>query len=367
MNINSILGLVTFVGLLMVIGGIALAANNVANRRKAQPGIVIALIGVLVTVLFFIFSSGIVQVDSTEVAVVYQPFSGDPSVGRLSKEPLGPGVHVVIPYLNVATIYSTRLQSYTMSGVTSEGQLRGDDSIKARTKDGQQVDLDVSILYGISRANVNQLHLKWQTRYQDEFVRPISREAVREAVSAYGVEEIYGEKRAELKVKIFASIKPKFEENGLEISDVLVRNVTFSAEYIKAIEQKQVAAQDAERAKQEADRVRTQAKGQADAVVLSAEGESKALAARVQGEAEAIRVRAKAEADALGLINEQLVKNPLLIQYTYVQKLSDKVSIMLVPSGSPFLFNLDNLAGGMATPGTTVTAPTQTPAPTPKP
>ncbi len=360
MSISSILSFFALLGILLLVGGIALAVNNAANRRRPTPGVLIAVIGVVLAAVFFVAGSGVVQVDANQVAVVYQPFSGDPTEGRLSKEPLGPGVHIIIPGLNVPTIYSTRLDTYTMSGVTNEGRLSGDDAIKGRTRDGQQVDLDVSVVYGVSAKNVNRLHLKWQDRFEAEFVRPTSREAVREVISAFTVEEIYGEKRAELKTKLIENLTPKFETNGLILSDVLVRNITFSAEYIKAIEQKSVAVQDAERAKQEAERVRTQAKGQADAAVLAAKGESDALAARAQGEADAIRIRAKAEADALALINEQLQKNPLLIQYTYVQKLAEKVTIMLVPSNSPFLFDTKNFVNPGTTTGPTV-SPTTTP------
>jgi prohibitin 2 len=361
MSITSILGFLALLGVLLAIGGVALAFNNAANRRRPAPGLLLAFIGGILAVVFFVASSGVVQVNANEVAVVYQPFGGDPAEGRLAEQPRGPGVHIVVPGLNVPTIYSTRLETYTMSGVSNEGRVSGDDAIKARTRDGQQVDLDVSVVYGVSPRNVNLLHRRWQNRYEDEFVRPTSREAVREAVSAYGIEEIYGEKRAELKTKLIENLTPKFEANGLVLSDVLVRNITFSPEYIKAIEQKQVAAQDAARAVQEAERVRTQAKGQADAAVLAAKGESDALAARAQGEADAIRIRAKAEADALALINEQLQKNPLLIQYTYVQKLAEKVSIMLVPSNSPFLFDSKTFMPDATTPPVTSTAPTPTP------
>jgi regulator of protease activity HflC (stomatin/prohibitin superfamily) len=363
MSITSILGFFALLGVLLFVGGIALAINNASNRRRPTPGVIIAILGLLLAIVFYIGGAGVVQVNANEVAVVYQPFGGDPNEGRLTKEPLGPGVHIIVPGLNVPTIYSTRLDTYTMSGVSTEGKITGDDAIKGRTKDGQQVDLDVSIVYGVSAKNVNLLHLKWQNRFESEFVRPTSREAVREVASAYSVEEIYGEKRAELKTKLIENLTPKFAANGLVLSDVLVRNITFSTEYIKAIEQKQVAAQDAERAKQEAERVRTQAKGQADAAVLAAKGESDALAARAQGEADAIRIKAKAEADALALINEQLQKNPLLIQYTYVQKLAEKVTIMLVPSNSPFLFDTkmftDASGSGITTPP--VVAPTATP------
>ena len=226
MSITSILGLFALVGVALIIGGIALAVNNAANRRRPTPGVLIAVAGAAIAVIFFTVSAGVVQVNANEVAVVYQPFSGDPTEGRLSKEPLGPGIHIIIPGLNVPTLYSTRLDTYTMSGVSAEGRLSGDDSIKGRTKDGQQVDLDVSIIYGVNPKKVNALHLKWQNRFEDQFVRPTSREAAREVASAFSVEEIYGEKRAELKSRLIENLTPKFEANGLLLSDVLIRNIT---------------------------------------------------------------------------------------------------------------------------------------------
>lgn len=43
-------------------------------------------------------------------------------------------------------------------------------------------------------------------------------------------------------------------------------------------------------------------------------------------------------------MSEQIAANPSLIQYLYVQNLSDNVNIALVPSNSPFLFDFESLA-----------------------
>jgi hypothetical protein len=53
-------------------------------------------------------------------------------------------------------------------------------------------------------------------------------------------------------------------------------------------------------------------------------------------------------------VSEQIAANPLLVQYQYIQNLSDNVSLMMVPSTSPFLFNLSDL---MAQANTDFTAP----------
>ncbi len=356
MSISSLLGFISLAGWVMVVAGGGIAISNASRNQSGRAGILLALAGLVVGILFFIFSSGVVEVGANQVAVVFQQIGGDPTHNSLEPIPLRPGVHIIVPVINVPTIYSTQINTYTMSKTPSEGQLQGDDSVKARTKDGQQVDIDVSVLYGISPVDANIVHVKWQNRYETDFVRPTTRTAVREIVSGYGVEDIYGDKRGEIQQKIHDALVQPFKDNGLLLSDLLLRNVTFSDDYIKAIKSKQVAQQDALRAVAEADKLRTQAKGQADAVVLGAQGDSDAAAARAKGDASAILTRAQAQADALGLINVQISKNPALIEYTYVEKLAANVSLVLLPSNSPFLFDLQSLMNQTKTGGTT-TAP----------
>ena len=73
------------------------------------------------------------------------------------------------------------------------------------------------------------------------------------------------------------------------------------------------------------------------------EQEADQARAVAQGEADAARIRAEGEAEALRLINEQLRKNPALLQWRYIEQLSDNVQIILLPSNSPFLFDLQQL------------------------
>ena len=85
---------------------------------------------------------------------------------------------------------------------------------------------------------------------------------------------------------------------------------------------------------QEAEQLRQTSKGEADAAVIASEGKAKA-----------ILVEAAAQAEALRQLGEALKTSPDLLQYTYVQELSDDVEIMLLPANSPYLFNLPELEG----------------------
>ncbi len=352
MSISTLLGFLSLVGWVMVIAGIGVAVSNASQRRNGRPGIMLAVAGLVVGVFFFAASSGLVLVGPTEVAVVFQSVGGDSATSSLWPTPLGPGVHIIVPIINQPIIYSTEVRTYTMSKTPAEGQQFGDDSVAVRTKDGQQVYIDVSVLYNIDPVKVNFLHLKFQNRYEMDFIRPTVRAAVRDVMSGYNVEDAYGEKRTEIQQKIRDMVAITFPDNGLQFRDLLLRNITFSDEFIKAVEQKQVAQQQAEQAKQEADRNRTLAKGLADAAVTSAQGEADANVAKAKGEAQAIELRAAADAKALALINEQISKNPMLVQWRYIEKLAQNVSLILIPSNSPYLFDMQsllNIAGNSST------------------
>ena len=110
-------------------------------------------------------------------------------------------------------------------------------------------------------------------------------------------------------------------------------------------ERRQVAELERDRSRIEAETARIQASGLADARIE-----------RARGDAEAVRIQAQAEAEALRLVSEQIAANPNLIQYTYINQLSDNVSLVLIPSNSPFLFDPSTFTelGGYFTPPSAV-------------
>ncbi len=364
MTLTSIMGFLSLAGWMAVLAGAGIAISNAAQNRPTRGGIALAAFGLVVGVVFFLASTGLVTVGATQVAVVFQSIGGDPEEGNLWKTPLGPGVHIIMPIINEPILYTTAVQTYTMSRVTDEGQVRRADAVEGRTRDGQQVLIDVSVLYRIDRDFANTLHRKWQNRYENDFVRPTVRSAVRERVASYSVNDLYGgtslvtvtdadtgqsrteqavSKLPELQRRLNEELRPVFAENGLFLQELLIREITFSEEFIRAVEAKQVAEQQAEQAKQEAERARTLASGQADAAVTAARGEANALRERANGEAAAIRARAAAEAEALALINEQITKNPMLLQWRYIEQIAPNISMILLPSNAPFLFDIEQL------------------------
>ena len=318
-------------------GAIALFVTAVARASRSQnaKGLSSTAIGVVaLAIILTILGAGLVFIEPNERGVVISPYAFRAPNGYFPNA-ITPGLRWIVPGERVVT-YTISRQTYTMSSVPQEGQTVGDDSIRARTKDGQEVFIDASIIYSIDTTKVIQLHIDWQNRYQNEVVRPAARNAIRDAVSQYGVEEIVSTKRAEMEVLILQSISEKLQQNDLLLVDFLLRDIHFSDEYAAAVEQKQIAEQQAQQAqlvveqrRQEAEQARQVAQGQADAAVIAA-----------QGAADAQIIQAQAQAEANQLIGQSIQANPEILQYEYILKLAPGVQTIFIPSGNQFILPL---------------------------
>jgi regulator of protease activity HflC (stomatin/prohibitin superfamily) len=355
MNFASVLQ--GFVALLwiIVIGLIVLAVVRASRRQKVGAISTAILVTAILAIVLTTVSAGLVFIQPEERGVVISAL--DPKGYR--EQPLQPGLRWIIPYFENVVRYPISRQSYTMSIAPLEGQMQGDDSVAARTSDGQEIFLDASIIYSIDPAEAVNVHIVWQDRYTNELVRPLSRGAIRDVVSQYGVEEVYSSQRAEMNQEITDNLRRKLSENGLLLSEFILRNITFSPEYAASVEQKQIAEQQAQQARfvveqrrQEAEQARQLAQGQADAVVI-----------RAEGDAEARIIAANAEAQALDKIAAALAEKPELLTYQYITKLAPGVQVMLVPNNTPYLLPLPTLEQV----GPALPAPTASPLPAPEP
>lgn len=326
MNFGSILTLVAILAAGVGILGVAFAFTLASQGRSARGGVLIAVVGFFAAFLFFVASSGILIIPPARAAVVVNVLSGN-----LEDPARAPGTSIIIPGVQEAVIYPTDQQEYTMSGLAEEGDRGGNDAVAALTVDGQEVQIDITIFYRVDRDDVNQVHLNWQDRYEADFIRPTVRAITRDVVSQFEAEAIYGADRESLGGRIEELVATDMQEQGITLTSLLIRQIIFSPEFAESIEKKQIEEQDLQRSRTAAERVRTEAGGQADAAEEAA-----------RGRANARLIEAAAEAEALRIISAQIAANPNLIQYLYVQNLSDNVQFALLPSNAPFIFNVDD-------------------------
>jgi len=337
MDIAALVTLVSMVAWLAAIGVVVLIIVQGSRGKPLARGGVILLIVVIAAIALSTVSAGLVFVEPDKRGVVISAIA--PKGYR--EEALMPGLHWIIPFAENVVEYPISRQTYTMSIAPIEGQIQGDDSITARTADGQQIYVDASVIFSIDPDQVVRVHILWKNRYSDELVRAQARGVIRDVVSQYSVEEVVTSKRFEMADTLKTTMEAKLSENGLILVDFVLRNITFSEEYAASVEQKQIAEQTAQQAKfvveqkrQEAEQARQTAQGAADASVI-----------RAKGEAEARVIQAQAEAQSLELISRVLQANPSLLTYQYISKLSPTIQTMLLPNESPFIFQLPQVPG----------------------
>ncbi len=337
MNIASLMQGVSILLWLAFVAALVLVLAASWRGKPIKKGAMIVIIVAVAAIVLSSFSAGLVWVNPQERGVVISALTPE----GYRKLALDPGLHFVVPFAENVVLYQISKQTYTMSIAPSEGQVSGDDSISARTSDGQEVLIDASVIFQIDPTRVTQVHIQWQNRYDRDLVRPISRGVIRDAVSQFGIQEVYSKQRGVVEQMITESLKSVLEENGIMLVDFVLRNIQFSPEYAASVEQKQIAEQLAQQAvfvvqqrQQEAEQARQVAKGQADAAVIVA-----------QGNADSRIIQAQAEAESLKLIQEALQGNPDLLTYQYITKISPNIEVMLLPSGSPFIFTLPSNVG----------------------
>ncbi len=324
--IRSLAGFAWLAAVGLVLFAVARASRNQSSKGMGTTIIIVVVVALALSAL----GSGLVFIEPDELGVVITVVGGQ----GLRPEALPSGLHWIIPFAERVERYSILNQTYTMSSVVDEGQTQGDDSIQVRTKDGQQVFVDASVIYAVDPNAAINLYRTWRNGYEEGLVRPQSRGVIRDVASQYGVEEIVSSKRAEMEAAITDQLIQIFAENNLVLKDFVLRNIRFSDEYAAAVEQKQIAEQQAQQAKfvveskkQEAEQARQVAQGQADAAVIAA-----------KGAAEARLIQAEAEAKANQLLAQSLT--PELVQYQYVLKLAPGVQTIFVPSGNQFILPL---------------------------
>ena len=307
----------------------------VFQSRRKQPvksGLTVTIVLAVIAIGLTTVNAGLVFIQPEERGVVISALS--PNGYR--QEALEPGLSWVIPFFESVRVYPISYQTYTMSIATEEGQRAGDDSIAARTADGQEIVVDASVIFAVDPEQVIKVHIFWQDRYEEDLVRAQARSIIRDVVSQFNVNEVVSTKRFDLIDQISEEMTTVLNESGILMVDFILRNITFSDEYAAAVEQKQIAEQQAQEAellvekkKQEAEQARQEAQGLADAAVIAAEGQAAARILEAEAEAEALQVQA-----------EVLAQYPDLLTYVYITKLSPNVDVMFLPYDSPFIFPL---------------------------
>lgn len=215
--------------------------------------------GVGITLL----QSAMYDVEGGKRAVIFDRLKG------VQASVIGEGTHFVIPWLQKPIIYDVRTKPKTIATTTG-------------SKDLQNVSLTLRVLH---RPDVMSLPKIYQTLgldYDERVLPAIGNEILKSIVAQFDAAELITQREV-VSARIRQELSRRAAEFNIRLEDVLITHMTFGKEFTKAVEQKQIAQQDAERAK---------------FLVERAEQERKAAVIRAEGEAEAADTVSKALAKA---------------------------------------------------------------------
>lgn len=118
------------------------------------------------------------------------------------------------------------------------------------SKDLQDVKLQVAVNYNVSKDTANNLYREIGTDYENIIVNPAILESIKSITAQYTAEELIT-KRAEVSNKMQKMLEEKVTSKGFNIVDFNITDLDFSDAYNQAIENKQVAEQQAKQAEYE--------------------------------------------------------------------------------------------------------------------
>lgn len=256
--------------------------------------------------------------------------------GQVQPSVLYPGIAFVIPFVNQVTEVDTRVQPHNF------------EQVQAASREYQLVELRGTMNYHIDGSQAWDLYQRVGLDFSGKVIDPAFADFIKEIVPQYAIGDILA-KRDEIRAKTKQALGENLARYHIQLDDIYLSDIQFSGGYSQAIEDKQVAQQRVQTEQQ----ILEQRKIQAQQQVAVAEGDAQSRVARARGEAESNRLVASSLTDQV-LLNQ------------YIQKLSDKVQVMLVPGGQQFLFDLKSLLVQGSTAGTTPSpAPSATVGPTP--
>lgn len=126
-------------------------------------------------------------------------------------------------------------------------------NIEGSTKDLQIVNTNVAVNYRIDPNKAPSLYKQVGNGYEGTILNPAIKESIKSAIAQYNAEEITVNRRA-VSQSCLKAIQDKVEKYGIIIEDFNLTDFSFSEEYTKAIEDKQVAEQNLEKSKLEAEK-----------------------------------------------------------------------------------------------------------------
>ncbi|KAF2087842.1 hypothetical protein K490DRAFT_56427 [Saccharata proteae CBS 121410] len=210
-------------------------------------------------IAFSLAQQSIYDVKGGTRAVIFDRVSG------VKETVVNEGTHFLIPWLQRSIHYDVRTKPRNISTTTG-------------SKDLQMVSLTLRVLHRPEVKMLPKIYQNLGTDYDERVLPSIGNEVLKAIVAQFDAAELITQREA-VSNRIRSELLKRAQEFNIALEDVSITHMTFGKEFTKAVEEKQIAQQEAERAR---------------FIVEKAEQERQANVIRAEGEAEAAETISKA-------------------------------------------------------------------------
>lgn len=207
-------------------------------------GVGVIFLAIILTLLLF---AAIARVPSGHVGVLTL-------FGRVTGEALPEGIHFVNPF-KVNTVMSIRSQEIK-------------ESAQVPSAEGLVMALDTSLIFRLNPGRAAEVYQKIGPGYVGVIVEPTLRAAIREATASHSANALYTGEREKVAKEIYTQLSIALDKRGIEVENILLRDIQLPQALKQSIELKQQAEQESlamsfklQKERQEADRKRIEAEG----------------------------------------------------------------------------------------------------------
>ena len=165
--------------------------------------------------------------------------------GQVQDTTIQEGLNLKLPFIEKIVKMDCRTQKteYTM---------------EASSKDLQKIsNFKVAINYNVSKETANQLYKEVGVDYKSVIVEPAIQEAMKATIANYTAEELIT-KRNEVSAFALNSLFDKLQDKGIQLTSLNILDLSFSEEFDKAVEEKQIVEQETQKAQYELEKAKVE-------------------------------------------------------------------------------------------------------------
>jgi prohibitin 2 len=200
----------------------------------------------------YLLSNSLYNVEAGHRAIKFNRLTG------LGEEIYAEGTHVAVPWLERAVVFDVRSRPRTLVSLTG-------------SKDLQMVNISLRTLCRPEESKLARVYRYLGLDFDEKILPSIVNEVLKSVVAQYNASQLITQ-REQVSRQIRDILIKRAADFDIVLDDVSITHLSFSPEYERAVELKQVAQQQAEKARW----VVEKAKEQKKTIVLKAQGEQQA-------------------------------------------------------------------------------------------